>query len=59
LDWPDSAFHFSSGQATNAAASPQTTEQALKNIQVLKGLPAEQRIPSMQFISASLGVACD
>src|SRR5262245_15977138 len=49
---------LSSGQATNAA-SPKTTEQAFKNIQVLKGLPAEQLIPSMQFISASLGVECD
>jgi photosynthetic reaction center cytochrome c subunit len=50
---------LSSGQATNAAASPKTTEQAFKNIQVLKGLPAEQLISSMQFISASLGVECD
>jgi photosynthetic reaction center cytochrome c subunit len=46
-------------QANGAAPQPKTTEQAFKNIQVLKGLPAEQLVPSMQFISASLGVECD
>jgi len=49
----------SSAQATNALPQTKTTEQAFKNIQVLKGLPADQLIPSMQFISASLGVECD
>lgn len=34
-------------------------EQAFKNIQALKGTPAEQLFPAMQFISASLGVECD
>jgi len=38
---------------------PKTTEQAFKNIQILKGIPADQLIPSMQFISASLGVECE
>jgi len=38
---------------------PKTAEQQFKNIQVLKGIPAEQLIPSMQFITASLGVECD
>ena len=37
----------------------QTAEQKFKNIQVLKGFPADQLIPSMQFISASLGVECE
>ena len=37
----------------------QTAEQKFKNIQVLKGIPADQLIPSMQFISASLGVECE
>jgi photosynthetic reaction center cytochrome c subunit len=46
-------------QAPGAASQPKTTEQAFKNIQVLKGLPADQLIPSMQFISASLGVECE
>jgi photosynthetic reaction center cytochrome c subunit len=34
-------------------------EEQFKNIQVLKGIPAYQLIPTMQFISASLGVECD
>ncbi len=42
-----------------AAAAPQTAEQKYKNIQVLKGIPADQLIPSMQFIAASLGVECE
>src|SRR5215831_44287 len=45
--------------APAAGGPPKTTEQAFKNIQVMKGLPAEQLIPSMQFISASLGVECE
>lgn len=36
-----------------------TTEQAFKNIQILKGLPEDQLIPAMQFVAASLGVGCD
>jgi hypothetical protein len=36
-----------------------TAEQAYKNITALKGTPADQLIPSMQFISASLGVECE
>src|ERR1700739_4513044 len=34
-------------------------EEQFKNIQVLKGVPAEQIFPTMQFITASLGVECD
>jgi len=41
------------------ADQPKTAEQQFKNIQVLKGIPADQLIPSMQFIAASLGVECD
>jgi hypothetical protein len=33
-------------------------EQVRKNIQVLKGLPASQLFPLMNFVSASLGVRC-
>ena len=36
-----------------------TAAQAFKNIQVLKEIPADQLVPSMQFISASLGVECE
>jgi photosynthetic reaction center cytochrome c subunit len=43
----------------SAAGTTKTTEQAYKNIQVLKGVPADQLIPAMQFITASLGVQCD
>jgi hypothetical protein len=44
------------------AQSPQTppaAEQVYKNIQVLKGTPADQIIPAMQFMTSSLGVRCD
>ncbi len=47
-------------QAPSGPPDPnQTAEQRYKNIQVLKGIPADQVIPSMQFISASLGVECN
>lgn len=39
--------------------SPQTAEQVYKNIQVLKGIPADQLIPAMEFITQSLGVRCE
>ncbi len=39
--------------------APKTAVQAFKNIQVLKDIPADQLIPSMQFIANSLGVECD
>jgi photosynthetic reaction center cytochrome c subunit len=40
-------------------AAPKLAEQQYKNIKVLKGIPAEQVIPAMQFITASLGVECE
>jgi photosynthetic reaction center cytochrome c subunit len=51
--------HASSPQASENPAGPKTAEQQFKNIQVLKGIPAEQLFPTMQFISASLGVECE
>jgi photosynthetic reaction center cytochrome c subunit len=49
--------------AQDAAQKPappvKTAEQQFKNIQILKGIPADQLIPSMQFMSASLGVDCE
>lgn len=50
--------------AAKPAQSPQSTEtktavQSFKNIQVLKDIPSDQLIPSMQFITNSLGVECD
>jgi len=50
---------FAAAQASPASNRPRTTDQAFKNIQVLRNLPEDQLIPSMQFISASLGVGCD
>ena len=46
-------------QGTPTATGPKTAEQQFKNIQVLKIIPADQLIPSMQFISGSLGVECE
>ena len=40
-------------------SGPKLAEEQFKNIQVLKGIPADQVIPAMQFIAASLGVECD
>jgi photosynthetic reaction center cytochrome c subunit len=44
---------------TSSGATPKAASEAFKNIQVLKTVPADQLIPTMQFISASLGVECD
>jgi hypothetical protein len=46
-------------QSGETKPKPKTTQEAFKNIQVLKDLPPEQLIPAMQFITASLGVECD
>jgi photosynthetic reaction center cytochrome c subunit len=40
-------------------AAPKLAEDQFKNIKVLKGVPADQIFPSMQFITASLGVECE
>jgi photosynthetic reaction center cytochrome c subunit len=62
------ALRYSAWRATTAFAREpdkladdtlKTAEQQFKNIQVLKGVSAEQLIPTMQFISAALGVGCD
>jgi photosynthetic reaction center cytochrome c subunit len=52
-----------SGGAPHATPNPlpdgsKKAEEQYKNIQVLKGIPADQLIPGMQFITASLGVEC-
>jgi photosynthetic reaction center cytochrome c subunit len=43
---------------STTSQSAKTAEQVYKNIEVLKGVPAGQVIPAMQFITASLGVEC-
>jgi photosynthetic reaction center cytochrome c subunit len=45
--------------AQAAPAATMKAEEHFKNIQVLKGIPADQLFPTMQFITASLGVECD
>ena len=49
----------SAPKAAAAPAGPKLAEEEYKNIQALKGIPAEQVIPSMQFIAGSLGVECE
>src|SRR5262245_20964210 len=41
------------------APAPKKAEEQFKNIQVLKGIPADDVFPTMQFISASLNKECD
>jgi photosynthetic reaction center cytochrome c subunit len=41
------------------AAAPKMAEEQFKNIKVLKGVPADQVFPAMQFITISLGVECE
>lgn len=48
-----------SGGAQAPAAAPKLAEEQFKNIQLFKGLPADQLIPAMQFMTASLGVECE
>ena len=59
LLWPAvSSLRAQSGEAA-PKPKPKTTQEAFKNIQVLKDLPPGQLIPAMQFITSSLGVECD
>jgi photosynthetic reaction center cytochrome c subunit len=43
----------------NLESASKMTDEAFKNIQVLKGIPSDQLIPTMQFMTASLGVQCE
>ncbi len=45
-------------QSAEPGSAP-LAEQQYKNIKVLKGIPADQVIPAMEFITASLGVECE
>lgn len=53
------AAQASGSRAAASMPSPKKAEEQFKNIQVFKGMPAEQIVPTMQFITASLGVECD
>ena len=46
-------------QAGTNSTGPKQAEEQFKNIQVLKGVPADDIFPTMQFITASLGVECE
>jgi photosynthetic reaction center cytochrome c subunit len=54
-----SAATAQSGAVPAPTNAPQMAQEQFKNIQVLKGVPADQLMPAMQFITASLGVECD
>src|SRR5215469_10969586 len=45
--------------AQEPSAVPKTAAQQFKNIQVLKEIPADQLIPTMQFVAGALGVDCE
>src|SRR5258708_39083844 len=44
--------------AQTAQGNVPKMEDVYKNIQVMKGLPADQMLTTMRFIRGSLGVAC-
>jgi photosynthetic reaction center cytochrome c subunit len=56
---PTRTSQHSRFQASTSPLAIKKAEEQFKNIQVLKGVPADQLFPTMQFISASLGVECD
>ncbi len=49
---------FATALLHGQAPEPKTAEQVFKNITELKGTPADQLVPAMTFIAASLGVEC-
>jgi len=46
-------------RAAETVPAPKKAEEQFKNIQVLKGIPAEDLFPAMQFIAASLNQDCE
>jgi len=46
-------------RAQEQTSAPKTAAQQFKNIQVLKDIPADQLIPTMQFVAGALGVDCE
>jgi len=53
------ALTFAQHDGPAPPAPSQTAEQVYKNVIALKGMPADQLIPTMQFISAALGGDCE
>jgi len=52
------AVAFAAHPAHAQAADAKLAEQVYKNITEMKGTPADQLTPAMQFIASSLGVEC-
>jgi hypothetical protein len=50
--------HTAQMQSPPAEDGPIKAEQFYKNLQVFKGMPAEQLMPAMYFFSSALGVDC-
>jgi len=48
-----------SASASLLESPDKPAQDVYKNIQILKGVPASQLLPTMEFISSSLGVSCD
>src|SRR5262245_29466560 len=47
------------GAPARSDGKAKTAAEEFKNIQILKDMPADQLIPAMQFMTASLGVDCE
>jgi photosynthetic reaction center cytochrome c subunit len=52
------AGFFAQPVRAQAAGASKTAEEVYKNIVQLKGTPADQLMPAMQFMASSLGVEC-
>jgi hypothetical protein len=46
------------GAQAASPARPQTSEEAFKNVQVLKGIPVDEFMGTMGIFSAALGMCC-
>ena len=46
-------------KAQQATEKPLLSDQAFKNVQVMKGIPVDQFMATMGFFSASLGMSCE
>ncbi|HWZ41921.1 MAG TPA: c-type cytochrome [Candidatus Saccharimonadales bacterium] len=58
--WPGTQIFAQTAPSSRPADDPaRPAEQAFKNIQTLKGVPADQILVTMQFIGNSLGVECE
>ena len=56
--WAQSGSGQSRAPLTATGSKVKTTEEVYKNIQVLRGVPADQLNPTMRLVALSLGVQC-